>query len=155
VVPLLVAVLAALAAAHAAQQPAARRPPARTAGQAGGADTAADTVARPITYLREVYSYRGGPRDPFLPLLAAGAGAVGPEVGDLRVVGIAYDARGGNSVAVVRVKDSPRTHRLRRGDTIGRMRVLQIRQYSVVFQIEEFGFERQQELALQRPEAIQ
>ena len=124
--------------------------PARAA-QTRPDSAAADSAAQPITYLREVYNYRGGPRDPFLALITAGD--VGVQVQDLRLVAITYDPRGGASVAVVRAKDNPRAIRLRRGDTIGRLRVLQIRQYAVVFQIDEFGFERQEELTLQRPEA--
>jgi hypothetical protein len=125
----------------------------RPARPASPRDTAAADSTQPVTYRREVYSYQGGPRDPFLPLIRTGD--VGPEIGDLRLVGITYDARGGRSVAVVRARDNPRAIRLRRGDQIGRLRVLQIRQYEVVFQVEEFGFERQETLTLQRPEAIQ
>ena len=139
----------ALAAAPLAAQQRAPRPAPPARARPGSA--AADTAAQPITYLREVYNYRGGPRDPFLALITAAD--VGVQISDLRLVAITYDSRGGGSVAVVRAKDNPRALRLRRGDTIGRLRVLQIRQYSVVFQIEEFGFERQEELTLQRPEA--
>jgi hypothetical protein len=39
-----------------------------------------------------------------------------------------------------------------RGDTVGRLRVIQIRQYEIVFQVEEFGFERQEVLSLPRVE---
>jgi hypothetical protein len=106
--------------------------------------------ASPVEYRREVFRYAGGPRDPFESLIATRD--VGPMISDLRLVSIAYDARYGNSVAVVRAARDPRPIRLRRGDTVGRMRVIQIRQYEVVFQIEEFGFERQETLTLRRPE---
>jgi len=145
--------LAALPLA-AQQQPAPRQRtrPAPGAAPARPDSAAADSAVQPITYRREVYSYQGGPRDPFTPLITTSD--VGPQIQDLRLVGVTFDARGGRSVAVVRAKDNPRAIRLRRGETIGRMRVLQIRQYEVVFQIEEFGFERQEVLTLQRPEAF-
>jgi hypothetical protein len=106
--------------------------------------------ASPTDYRREVFRYAGGARDPFQSLITSGG--VGPLLSDLRLVSIAYDARYGNSVAVIRSAHDTHPMRLRRGDTIGQMRVIQIRQYEVVFQIEEFGFERQEVLALRRPE---
>lgn len=108
-----------------------------------------DTAA-PVEYRRELFRYSGGSRDPFESLIQTNR--VGPMIEDLRVVSIAYDARYGNSVAIVRAARDPKPLRVRRGDTIGNMRVIQIRQYEVVFQIEEFGFERQQVLTLRRPE---
>jgi len=115
------------------------------------ADSAAADSSRRIEYRREVYNYQGGSRDPFRSL--ATTNDVGPQVNDLRVVSILYDARGGRSVAIVRDVNNPRSYRLRRGDQVGRLRVVQIRQYEVVFQVEEFGFERQETLRLSRPEA--
>jgi hypothetical protein len=106
--------------------------------------------ASPTDYRREVFRYAGGARDPFQSLITSRG--VGPLLSDLRLVSIAYDARYGNSVAVIRAAHDARPLRLRRGDTIGQMRVIQIRQYEVVFQIEEFGFERQEVLSLRRPE---
>lgn len=152
------------------QQPAASRPAApvsaaaRAANQGGARPgTAArpapvqapvrdttDSATATIDYRREVYSYQGAPRDPFASLLNEASSQT--TVADLRLVSVIYDARGGRSVAVVREKNNPRPHRLRRGDTLGRLRVIQIRPYEVVFQVEEFGFERQEVLALSRPE---
>jgi len=120
------------------------------AAQARGAGRAALDTTLPVEYRREVFRYSGGSRDPFESLLSSGD--MGPMMQDLRLVAITYDARYGNSVAVVRAANVVQPFRLRRGDTIGRMRVIQIRQYEVVFQIEEFGFERQEVLALRRPE---
>lgn len=108
-----------------------------------------DTIV-PLEYFREVYRYSGGSRDPFQSLVTSSD--VRPTIADLRLVGIAYDARYGNSVAIVREEGNPVSHRLRRGSVIGRLRVIQIRPYEVVFQIEEFGFERQQVLTLHRTE---
>lgn len=120
------------------------------AAQARGAGRVSLDTTLPVEYRREMFRYGGGPRDPFESLLSSGD--MGPMIQDMRLVAITYDARYGNSVAVVRAANVVQPFRLRRGDTIGRMRVIQIRQYEVVFQIEEFGFERQEVLALRRPE---
>lgn len=160
--PVLIAALALAAApAFAQQSPARTTPPAasRTAARPGaphaGApqhparDTTFDSTVVAIAYNREVYNYQGGPRDPFLSLLTDASAQM--TINDLRVVSILYDPRGGRSVAVVRDKNSTSPHRLRVGESLGRLRVIQIRPYEVVFQIEEFGFERQEVLTLQRP----
>jgi len=107
-----------------------------------------DTTGGKVEYRREVFHYSGGTRDPFQTLITSGG--VGPGIADLRLVSITYDPVYGRSVAIVDETKTDKIHRLRRGDTIGRLRVLQIRQYEVVFQIEEFGFERQAVLSLQR-----
>jgi hypothetical protein len=125
------------------QAPARQRPPREP--------TRADSLAPAIEYMREVFSYQGGTRDPFQTLVTSSD--VRPTIEDLRIATIAYDPRGGNSVVVIREAGNPRVHRLRRGDQIGRLRVVQIRQYEVVFQVEEFGFERQEVLSLPRLEA--
>lgn len=114
------------------------------------ADSAPPVDSFRIDYRREVYSYQGGPRDPFTSLLTTNEAQI--SVADLRLVSILYDARGGRSVAIVRDRNTPRPFRIHRGDTIGRLRVIQIRQYEVVFQVEEFGFERQEVLSLPRVE---
>ncbi len=142
----------ALSADAAAQARPAARPAAPPTARQSPADSAAADSSLRIEYRREVYNYRGGSRDPFRSLVTSND--VRPTVTDLRVVSIAYDARGGASVAIVRETNNPRVHRLRRGDQIGRLRVVQIRQYEVVFQVEEFGFERQEVLTLSRPEAF-
>jgi hypothetical protein len=155
---LLVVALAACAAQPLAAQAAPAAPAAAptAAHPAAGAQAARpakpelpDTAA-PLEYKRELFRYTGGTRDPFESLVQTNR--VGPMIEDLRVVSIAYDARYGNSVAVVHAARSAKPIRLRRGDTLGNLRVIQIRQYEVVFQIEEFGFERQQVLTLRRPE---
>jgi len=139
------------AAARAANQGGARpAAPARPATVQVPARDTTDSTTGTIDYRREVYSYQGAPRDPFASLLNEGSSQI--TVADLRLVSVIYDARGGRSVAVVREKNNPRPHRLRRGDTLGRLRVIQIRPYEVVFQVEEFGFERQEVLTLSRPE---
>ncbi len=142
---------AAAAGAKAADAEAAGPAPApKPKPKAGPIRTSLPDSASPPEYRREVFRYTGASRDPFESLIATRD--VGPMINDLRLVSITYDPRGGNSVAVVRAARDPRPIRLHRGDTVGRMRVIQIRQYEVVFQIEEFGFERQETLTLRRPE---
>ncbi len=146
---------AALMALGAAPPVAAQQAPARPAAPARPTmrrDTSLvgiDTTGGKVQYRREVFHYGGGSRDPFQTLITASG--VGPSIGDLRLVGVTYDPVYGRSVAVVRETKSTKIWRLHRGDQVGRLRVLQIREYEVVFQIEEFGFERQAVLALQRP----
>jgi hypothetical protein len=101
---------------------------------------------------RESFSYSGGARDPFQSLLTSAR--VGPELGDLQLVGIYQDLRyASNSVAVLRDKTSGRRYKLRVGDSVGRLKVAQIRQYDVVFNVEDFGYERQETLSLRKREA--
>jgi len=107
-----------------------------------------DTTGGKVEYRREVFHYSGGSRDPFLTLISSSD--VRPTINDLRLVSVIYDPRYGRSVAVVREEPGDIIHRLKRGDTVGRLHVLQIREYEVVFKIEEFGFERQEVLTLQR-----
>ena len=139
------AVLALGALPAGAQQ----RPPAGRAPRAQARDTARDTTR--IEYYREVFNYSGGTRDPFQTLITSGD--VRPTIEDLRLVGILYDPRG-RSIATVQeqITGGTKSHRLRRGDQVGRLRVIQILPTQVVFQVEEFGFERQQTLTLQRRE---
>ena len=102
---------------------------------------------------RETFAYAGGARDPFSSLV--NVKNAGPELVDLQLVGIYQDLRNsGNSVAVVREKDSGKRHKLRTGDRIGRLRVAQIRSKDLVFQVEDFGFERQETLSLRKQEDV-
>ena len=101
--------------------------------------------------MRETFAYTGSARDPFQSLLASAK--VGPEIGDLLLVGIYQDLRyASNSVAVLRDKGSGRRYRLRVGDQLGRLKVAQIRERDVVFTVEDFGYERQETLSLKKRE---
>ncbi len=142
------ALLAALPATARAQARPAARTPAFASMRRDTSLMGIDTTGGKVEYRREVYHYQGGSRDPFQTLITTGG--VGPSLADLRLVAVSYDPTYNRSVAIVREIKGDRIHRLHRGDTVGRLRVLQIRQYEVVFQIEEFGFERQAVLTLQR-----
>jgi len=143
-----VAAVAVLGVPRAAAQ--AKKPGAAPATVARDTSLAGiDTTGGKVEYNREVFHYTGGARDPFQTLMTSSD--VRPMLSDLKLVSIIYDPTYGRSVAVVREEPGDKIHRLRRGDVIGRLRVLHIREYEVVFQVEEFGFERQEVLSLQRP----
>ncbi len=100
-----------------------------------------------MTFAREVFTYdRSGRRDPFLSLLASGD--LRPMLNDLKLVAVAYDPTGRNSVAILRDVSSKDQYRVKLGQTLGRMRVAQIQPKSVTFTIEEFGYSRQEQVSL-------
>ena len=105
-------------------------------------DTAGKVVLR-----REVFAYEpSGRRDPFVTLMTVGE--LRPMISDLAISGILIDPTGRNSVAVLRDVSSKEQYRVKVGQQLGRMRVARIAQKSVTFTIEEFGYSRQQELAM-------
>jgi hypothetical protein len=100
-----------------------------------------------VSLNREVFSYDAGARrDPFISLMRSGD--LRPMLSDLRLVTVLYDATGQNSIAVMRDQSTKDQYRVRVGQTLGRMRVMQIQPKQVVFTIEEVGFSRQEALAL-------
>ena len=105
-------------------------------------------VRRPeVVLVREVYDYRQeGRRDPFLSLVSSSE--LRPTITDLKLVAVAHDAAGRNSVAIMRDVKTNEQYRVKVGQTLGRMRVAQIQPKAVVFSIEEFGYNRQEILAL-------
>ena len=105
-------------------------------------DTAGKVVLR-----REVFAYEpSGRRDPFVTLMTVGE--LRPMISDLAISGILIDPTGKNSVAVLRDVSSREQYRVKVGQQLGRMRVARITQKTVTFTIEEFGYSRQQELAM-------
>jgi hypothetical protein len=113
---------------------------------------AGDTAGpAPTQLMREVFSYEGGGRDPFVSLLKSGD--VRPLLSDLKLVSVLFDGRmPARSVAVLRDVTNRRIYRAKTGDVLGRLRVTQIRPREVVFTVQEFGYERQETLALARQE---
>jgi hypothetical protein len=112
---------------------------------------AADTTPR-VLINREVFQYDGdGRRDPFVSLLTTSD--LKPLLTDLKLVGVAYDPRGQNSVAVLRDVTSKDQYKVRVGQTIGRMRVAAIQPKAVIFTIEEFGYSRQELLPIAPPDS--
>jgi hypothetical protein len=116
------------------------------------ADSArADSLARAkeTEVLRETFSYAGSSRDPFQSVIAAGTS--GPDVGDLQLVAIYADVRSArNSIAVLRERQGSRRWRVRIGDRIGSATVSLITVRDVTFNIQDFGFERQETLSLRK-----
>jgi hypothetical protein len=105
----------------------------------------ADVPGRLIS--RESYVYEGtGRRDPFVSLM--NTEELRPLFGDLKLVAVAFDPLGRNSVAVLRDVTSKEQYRVKVGQAIGRMRVASIHEKSVTFGIEEFGYKRQETLAM-------
>ena len=110
----------------------------------------ADSTGAPML-VREVYSYEGGGRDPFLSLLKSGD--IRPLLSDLKLVGIYYDGRfTARSVAVLRDVTNNKIYKVKPGDIIGRLKVTTVRPREIVFTVQEFGFERQESLQLAKQE---
>ena len=156
-----VAALASGASAQARAQ-ATSRPNPNTAVKPATAHAATAKVSAPIPLPvdtgpkvlinREVFQYDGdGRRDPFVSLLTTSD--LRPLLNDLKLVAVAYDPRGQNSVAVLRDVTSKSQYRVRVGQTIGRMRVAAIQEKAVIFTIEEFGYSRQELLPIQPPDS--
>ena len=102
-----------------------------------------------LTLDRESFAYvPDGRRDPFRSLMATGE--LRPMVSDLRLSAVFYDPSG-SSMAVLEDLTTKEKYRVRTGQQVGRMRVAGIKQKHVVFTIEEFGFSRQETLALGDP----
>ena len=119
--------------------------PSRARRNAHGA-TGVDT-ARVITFNREVFRYdAAGRRDPFVSLITSSE--IRPLITDLRLTTVAYDAAGSGSVAVLRDLGTKEQYRVKVGQVLGRMRVASINVKSVTFGIEEFGYKRQEILAM-------
>jgi hypothetical protein len=139
------AAMTTLPADSAAQADSARKAGGRATQSAGGS-----TAVTPPAFEREVYRYdRAGRRDPFVSLMTSGE--LRPVITDLRVMGIVYDASGRSSVAILSDMSSKEQYRVRVGQSLGRIRVARIDPKSVTFTIEEFGFSRQETLALHDP----
>lgn len=119
------------------------------AGQPQGGATPGAPVAPPgvAPVTREVYSYESdGRRDPFFSLILTED--LRPLISDLKLMGILYDATGRRSVAIMRDLQTNQQYRVGPGQTIGRMRVAQIRPRTVLFTIDEFGTSRTDSLFL-------
>lgn len=122
-----------------------RSNPRSTQSSAGSTAVSSETAS----FMRESFRYdRSGRRDPFLSLMAYGE--LRPLITELRVTSIAYDPNGG-SVAVLRDLGTKEQYRVRVGESLGRMRVARIAKKEITFTIEEFGYSRQETLALVDP----
>ncbi len=158
--PVITAAMLVVFCVPAAAQTSARNV-ARIATAAGSPEqrTAAPATPLPVTdtanrvlIVREVFQYDGdGRRDPFVSLLTTSD--LRPLLTDLKLVAVAYDPRGQNSVAVLRDVTSKTQYKVKVGQTLGRMRVAAIQEKAVIFTIEEFGYSRQELLPMQPPDS--
>lgn len=137
-------------------------PPAPMAPVSGPASQGAATGARPtsagvagsnammsgpFSVSREVFNYNhSGRRDPFYSLILTQD--LRPLLADLKLVGILYALSGRSSVAIMRDAVTGVQYRVNAGQTLGRMRVAQIRPRAVIFTIDEFGLSRQDSLVM-------
>lgn len=135
----------AVAAAPAAAPAPAPTPPDTTRG-ARSSSVTERTGPGQVSLMREVFTYRvDGRRDPFVSLL--NSDELRPMITDLRLVTVVFDPNG-RSVAVLRDESSHDQYRVKVGQVLGRMRVARIEKQAVTFTIEEFGYSRQETLAL-------
>jgi len=126
------------AAGPAAASPASRSP--------HPASRASSPEPRDPVLTRETFTYSAdGRRDPFVSLMTSGE--LRPMITDLKLVAVIYDPAG-HSVAVLRDLSTSEQYRVTVGKTLGRMRVAAIQPKSVTFTLEEFGYSRQEVLAL-------
>jgi hypothetical protein len=99
-----------------------------------------------IGLVRETFGYNAdGRRDPFVSLIASGE--LRPMISDLKLVTVIYDPSG-RSVAILRDVSTKEQYRVKTGQTLGRMRASRIDLKSVTFTLEEYGYSRQETLAL-------
>ena len=108
--------------------------------------TPASTKSLEAPVMRETFDYtRDTRRDPFVSLMSTSD--LRPTLSDLRLTGILYDLSGRRPVAILR-DIAGGQWRVTTGMTLGRMRVAQIKPKTIIFTIEEFGFNRQDSLFL-------
>ena len=107
--------------------------------------TVAPGAMQPVT--REIFGYETeSRRDPFFSLILTED--LRPLLSDLKLVGILYATSGRGSVAIMRDILTNAQYRVNAGQTLGRMRVAQIKPRAVIFTIDEFGLSRQDSLFL-------
>jgi hypothetical protein len=112
-------------------------------------DTAGLAGDHPL--LRETFGYDVASRDPFRAVISLEAR--GPELPDLRLVGIMYDERSpANSVATFRDIGSSKRYNVRPGDRIGRLLVASVQATDVVLRMNDFGTVREQTYSLRKTE---
>ncbi len=127
-------------------------PPSAPAGQDTTAAPQATATAQSV-YRREKFVYpTDNRRNPFVSLLEADD--AGPQFTDLDLVGVIFGGSAG-SVATLIDRATEKRYRVRRGDSVGSARVVEIRPDAVVFQVTEFGLTRSETLRIRREEEEQ
>ncbi|MEO7359817.1 MAG: hypothetical protein ABI120_05775 [Gemmatimonadaceae bacterium] len=111
------------------------------------AATKSSAIPTSITIARETFDYaRTGRRDPYTSLMSSSD--LRPLISDLKLTSVAYDSTGLHSVAILRDLVTKERYMLKVGQKLGRLRVANIKYKSVVFSIDEFGFNRQETLQM-------
>ncbi|MFO7261344.1 MAG: hypothetical protein DIU52_009310 [bacterium] len=148
-VMLLALLLCASAERLGAQQSGEQEPQARATRADGGVANAQGAPGEiDLVFEREVFSYPlTHRRDPFSPLNVSD----GPRFEELTLRGIIYSPEPGRSVALLAGPDN-RIYRVRRGETVGNARVLDVGPRRVLFAVNNFGVVRQEVLELKRKE---
>lgn len=119
--------------------------PGAVVAQQGG-QPAGQAAQITLVYEREVFSYRGaGRRDPFEPLTQDNQ--MGPRFEELSLQGIIYSDVPRESVALLSGNED-RVFRVRVGDVLGNIRVIEIGPTRVVMAVENFGTIRQEILEM-------
>jgi len=127
------------------------------APDAQDATAVADSVQ--LVFEREVFTYPDFERrDPFRPLTGDETSG-GPRFEDLVLLGIVLSPDARASVAVIGARppgstseQAPtRTFRLRTGETLGNVRVIDVRRREIVVEVADFGARDTRTLALRRP----
>ena len=120
--------------------------------------TEAEPAAAPVEevdaiYRRERFVYpTDNRRNPFISLL--NLEDAGPQFEDLDLAGIIFGGSAG-SVATLIDRSSEKRYRVRRGDSVGTARVVEIRPDAVVFRVTQFGVTRSETLRIRREEEEQ
>lgn len=142
-------------AAHLAAQSQARPNPVRPAAAPAAAvpaPSANSELELELVFEREVFFYpTGAMRDPFKPLLDSS----GPRFEDLTLRGVIHSDD--PTLSVVLLADAGgRIYRVRRGETVGNARVIDVQPMRVIFAVNNFGVVRQETLELKRkaPEGV-
>jgi hypothetical protein len=126
------------------------------AQDAPAATNVADSVQ--LVFEREVFTYPDFERrDPFRPLTGDETSG-GPRFEDLVLLGVVLSPDARTSVAVVGARppgstsdQAPtRTFRLRTGETLGNVRVIDVRRREIVVEVADFGVRDTRTLALRR-----
>ncbi len=111
---------------------------------APGDTAAAGDTAATVSYRREIFTYPSTSRsDPFRPP-SADVG-MGPRFEDLALAGIIHAPEVG-SVAILQDRSTGERHRVRDGESLGGVRVVEIRPAEVVFSVSGVTGERREVL---------
>jgi len=110
-----------------------------------------------LVFEREAFLYpRYERRNPFSPLI--GENQSGPRIEEIELKGIFFSSVPGQSLAMFGLRSGlgeeggpTQSYRVRRGEILGNVRILEIQETRVVVQIEEFGLIEQRILELPRP----